>query len=210
MELQVALDCKDLSEAMAVMEEIFPYVDIAELGTPLMYNEGTRAVREIKKAFPSVKVLADMKLLDGGYDIAKIAYEEGADIVTVAGVTNDSVIAKAVEAAREFGKECFVDLISVADIAGRAKEIDALGADCIGVHTSHDTIEGGNQAPTADLMKIKSAVTHAKTSISGGIKAEFIDEIVSYGPDVVIVGSGIMLAEDKRGMAKKIYEAIHE
>ena len=96
MELQVALDCKDLSEALAVMKEIYPYVDIAELGTPLMYNEGTRAVREMKKAFPDVKVLADMKLLDGGYDIAKIAYEEGADIVTVAGVTNNSVIARAV------------------------------------------------------------------------------------------------------------------
>ena len=41
MELQVALDCKDLSEALAVMKEIYPYVDIAELGTPLMYNEGT-------------------------------------------------------------------------------------------------------------------------------------------------------------------------
>ena len=119
MELQVALDCRDLSEALAVMEEIYPYVDIAELGTPLMYNEGTRAVREMKKAFPDVKVLADMKRLDGGYDIAKIAYEEGADIVTVAGVTNDSVIARAVEAAREFGKECFVDLISVDDIVQR-------------------------------------------------------------------------------------------
>ena len=209
MELQVALDCRDLSEALAVMEEIYPYVDIAELGTPLMYNEGTRAVREMKKAFPDVKVLADMKLLDGGYDIAKIAYEEGADIVTVAGVTNESVIARAVEAAREFGKECFVDLISVDDIVQRAAEVDALGADCIGVHTSHDTIAGGNQAPTKDLSRIKAVIKRPTTSISGGIKAEFIDDIVSFGPDVVIVGSGIMLAEDKRGTAKMIYEAIH-
>ena len=209
MDLQVALDCKDLSEALAVMKEIYPYVDIAELGTPLMYNEGTRAVREMKKAFPDVKVLADMKLLDGGYDIAKIAYEEGADIVTVAGVTNNSVIARAVEAAREFGKECFVDLISVDDIVQRAEEVDALGADCIGVHTSHDTIEGGNQAPTKDLSRIKVVIKRARTSISGGIKAEFIDDIVSFGPDVVIVGSGIMQAEDKRGTAKLIYEAIH-
>lgn len=209
MELQVALDCRDLEEALAVMEEIYPYVDIAELGTPLMYNEGCRAVREMKRVFSSVKVLADMKLLDGGYDIAKIAYEAGADIVTVAGVTNDSVIAKAVEAARESGGECFVDLISVSDIVARAKETDALGADCIGVHTSHDTIQGGNQAPTEDLTKIKEAVTNAKTSISGGIKADFIDEIVAFGPDVVIVGSGIMLAENKRETAKRIYEAIH-
>lgn len=113
------------------------------------------------------------------------------------------------EAAREFGKECFVDLISVDDIVQRAAEVDALGADCIGVHTSHDTIAGGNQAPTKDLSRIKAVIKRARTSISGGIKAEFIDDIVSFGPDVVIVGSGIMLAEDKRGTAKMIYEAIH-
>lgn len=210
MELQVALDCKDVSKALEVLEQIYPYIDIAELGTPLMYNEGTRAVREIKKRYPTLKVLADMKLLDGGYDISKIAYEEGADIVTVAGVTNDSVVAGVVKAAKEFGGQCFLDLISVDDIEKRAKEAEELGVDCVGVHTSHDLIEGENQAPMKELLRIKSVLTKTKTSISGGIKASFIDEIVSLEPDVIIVGSGIMEVEDQRAAAEKIYRAIHK
>lgn len=69
-----------------------------------MINEGLRAVKEIKAEFPSLKVLADLKIMDAGrYEVMK-ASEAGADIITVLGVSDDSTIRGAVEEARKQNK----------------------------------------------------------------------------------------------------------
>ena len=42
MKLQVALDFFKLEDAIALMCKIHPFVDIAEIGTPLVLSEGFR------------------------------------------------------------------------------------------------------------------------------------------------------------------------
>ena len=57
-----------------------------------MINEGLKAVKEIKEAFPSLKVLVDLKIMDAGaYEVMK-ASEAGASIITILGATDDSTI----------------------------------------------------------------------------------------------------------------------
>ena len=48
MELQLALDLVNISEAKEVVQEVQEYIDIVEIGTPVVINEGLKAVKEIK------------------------------------------------------------------------------------------------------------------------------------------------------------------
>ena len=109
MKLQLSLDMVDLNEALGYIEETKNSIDIVEVGTPLALKYGVKAISLIKEKYPSKDVLADFKIIDGGNYEACIAFNAGADIVTVLGVSNDATIAGAVLAARKFQKEIMVD-----------------------------------------------------------------------------------------------------
>ncbi|AWB45630.1 3-hexulose-6-phosphate synthase [Paenibacillus sp. CAA11] len=209
MELQLALDLVNIPEAKALVAEVADYIDIVEIGTPVVINEGLRAVKEIKEAFPNLKVLADLKIMDaGGYEIMKAA-EAGADIITVLGATDDSTIKGAVAEAKKQNKAILVDMINVKDIETRAKEIDALGVDYICVHTGYDLqAEGKNSFEELEI--IKGVVKNAKTAIAGGIKLNTLPEAIKASPDLVIVGGGITGAEDKRQTAAEIQKLVKQ
>ena len=51
MKLQVALDTLTLDECLKLLEEARGYVDIAEVGTPFIIEEGMAPVKAIKQAF---------------------------------------------------------------------------------------------------------------------------------------------------------------
>lgn len=64
MKLQLALDLVDINGAIEVVKEVESHVDVVEIGTPVVINEGLKAVKEVKKAFPDMTVLADLKIMD--------------------------------------------------------------------------------------------------------------------------------------------------
>ena len=64
MKLQLALDLVNIPEGISIVREVEAYVDVVEIGTPVVINEGLRAVKEMKDAFPNLTVLADLKIMD--------------------------------------------------------------------------------------------------------------------------------------------------
>jgi 3-hexulose-6-phosphate synthase len=203
MELQLALDLVDIPGAKQVVAEVAEHIDIVEIGTPVVINEGLRAVKEIKEAFPHLRVLADLKIMDaGGYEVMK-ASEAGADIITVLGVSDDSTIKGAVAEARKHGRKIMVDMINVKDIEGRAKEIDSFGVDYICVHSGYDHQADGKNS-FEELAAIKRVVKNAKTAIAGGIKLDTLPEVIGAQPDLVIVGGGITGQQDKNATAAEM------
>ncbi|MFC4102086.1 3-hexulose-6-phosphate synthase [Paenibacillus xanthanilyticus] len=209
MKLQLALDLVNIAEAKQVVKEVAPYIDIVEIGTPVVINEGLHAVKAIKDEFPSLQVLADLKIMDaGGYEVMK-ASEAGADIITVLGVSDDATIQGAVVEARKQNKKIMVDMINVKDIAGRAQEIDRLGVDYICVHSGYDHQAAGKNS-FEDLATIKRVVKQAKTAIAGGIKLETLPEVIRAQPDLVIVGGGITSSEDKQAVAAQMRRLIKQ
>ena len=66
MKLQVAMDVATLDEALTLSRQVADFVDIIELGTPLIKHEGIAAVSAIKAAHPDKEVFADMKTADAG------------------------------------------------------------------------------------------------------------------------------------------------
>jgi 3-hexulose-6-phosphate synthase len=209
MELQLALDLVNIEEAKQVVSEVQEHIDIVEIGTPVVINEGLRAVKEIKEAFPSLTVLADLKVMDaGGYEVMK-ASEAGAGIVTILGATDDATIKGAVEEGKKQGTKILVDMINVKDIEQRAKEVDELGVDYICVHTGYD-LQAAGENSFEQLRKIKRVVKHAKTAVAGGIKLETLPEVISAKPDLVIVGGGITGQEDKKGVAAQMQKLVKQ
>ncbi|PFH87777.1 3-hexulose-6-phosphate synthase [Bacillus sp. AFS088145] len=209
MELQLALDLVNIPEAIELVKEVEEYIDIVEIGTPVVINEGLHAVKAVKKAFPNLKVLADLKIMDAaGYEVMK-ASEAGADIVTILGTAEDMSIKGAVEEAKKQGKKILVDMIAVKDLSGRAKEVDAMGVDYICVHTGYDLQAVGKNS-FEDLQTIKGVVKNAKTAIAGGIKLDTLPEVIKVQPDLVIVGGGITGQADKKAAAAKMQQMINQ
>lgn len=209
MELQLALDLVNIPEAINLVREVEEHIDIVEIGTPVVINEGLHAVKAVKEAFPNLKVLADLKIMDAaGYEVMK-ASEAGADIITILGTAEDMSIKGAVEEAKKQGKKILVDMIAVKDLAGRAKELDAMGVDYICVHTGYDLQAVGKNS-FEDLHTIKSVVRNAKTAIAGGIKLETLPEAIKEQPDLIIVGGGITGQADKKAAAAKMQQMIKD
>ncbi|CEI81618.1 3-hexulose-6-phosphate synthase [Oceanobacillus oncorhynchi] len=205
MKLQLALDLVDIQGAIDLIKEVEEHVDVVEIGTPVVINEGLKAVKEVKTAFPDLTVLADLKIMDAaGYEVSQ-ASAAGADIITILGAAEDESIKGAVEEAKKQGKQILVDMIAVKDIETRAKELDELGADYICVHTGYD-LQAVGQNSFEDLHTIKSVVKNAKTAIAGGIKLETLAEVVKHQPDLIIVGGGITSKEDKKAAASEMKE----
>ncbi|MNZ42916.1 3-hexulose-6-phosphate synthase [compost metagenome] len=207
MKLQLALDLVNIPGAIEVVQEVESYIDVVEIGTPIIINEGLHAVKAIKEAFPQLEVLADLKIMDaGGYEIMKAA-EAGADIVTVLGATDNATIRGAVEEAKKQKKQIMIDMINVKNIEERAAEIDALGVDYICVHTGYDLQAEGKDS-FAELQAIKGVVKQAKTAIAGGIKLATLPEAIKANPDLIIVGGGITGQENKKEVAAQMKQLI--
>ncbi|MGA4515482.1 3-hexulose-6-phosphate synthase [Staphylococcus caledonicus] len=207
MKLQLAIDLLNKEEAAKLAQEVEEYVDIVEIGTPIVINEGLPAVELLSKSISKAQVLADLKIMDAAdYEVSQ-AVKFGADITTILGVAEDASIKAAIEEAHKHNKELLVDLIAVQDIEKRAKELDEMGADYIAVHTGYD-LQAQGQSPLENLRKVKSVIKNSKVAVAGGIKSDTIESIVAENPDLIIVGGGIANADDPKAAAKSCRDAI--
>ena len=203
MKLQLALDDMPLQEAIAFAEKVQEYIDIIEIGTPFIIDEGIRAVREFKKKFPTKEILADLKIMDAGAYEAELALKAGADYVTVLGVTDVLTVKGCVEMADKYNKEVVVDMICVSDLPSKIKEMEDVKAHFVSVHTGADQQAAGRE-PIDDLKIMVSHTKNAKISVAGGISSKTAQMYVDLNPDVLIVGSAITHAKDPVAEAKAI------
>lgn len=207
MRLQLALDIYDIPQSLEILKQLHDVVDIVEIGTPFIIRDGVHAVKAVKDAYPSLCVLADLKIMDGGYEEAKTAYEAGADIVTVLAAAENITIQNVVRAGREYKKEVMADLIAVSDLKKRATELDAFGLDYLCVHTAFD-IQHTGRSPLEDLKLLNSVVKNTRTAVAGGVKLATLPGVAAQQPDIVIVGMGISGQPDMRGVARQMKEII--
>ncbi|MBI5158593.1 orotidine 5'-phosphate decarboxylase [Candidatus Micrarchaeota archaeon] len=200
--LQLALDFVDSERALAVAREASEFVDWLEAGTPLVKSEGIRVVRELRKLFPSKTIVADLKIMDVGALEVEMAAKAGAGVVTVLGAADDATIREAVEAGKKFGALVEADILNVVNPAERAKQLEKLGVQIVGVHVGIDQQMRG-MLPLSILREVRKAVK-CKVAVAGGITAENVSEYVEAGADVIVVGGGITKNADVRSAAQEI------
>ena len=197
MRLQIAMDAGDTQQLLDVAAQIHDVIDIFEVGTPVIMLDGCHAVRAVKDAFPDMCVLADSKIMDGGALECRYLCEAGADIVTVLAASDNATVGEVIETAHGFGREVMVDLMSVEDIPARSRELVALGADYIAVHTAFDVQKLG-RTPLGDLRMLVGAIDSSHAAVAGGVKLSTIADYVALGPGIVIAGAALYNAPDIR------------
>lgn len=205
MKIQVAMDVLTTGDALALAGKVAPWVEILELGTPLIKAEGLSAITAIKQAHPDKLVFADLKTMDAGELEADMAFKAGADLVTVLGAAGNSTIEGAVKAGQAHGKGVVVDLIGVKDKVSRAKEVVGMGATFVEVHAGLD-----EQAEDGfDFSKLLEVGREAGVpfSIAGGVKPASIGSVRDAGADVAVAGGAIYGAADPAAAARELREA---
>ena len=207
-QLQLAMDTLSLEKAIETLETMEDLIDIAEVGTPMILEYGNQAVRSLRERFPELTILADTKIMDGGYAEAMAAFKAGANLVTVLGAADDATVAGCIKAAQETGQICAVDMICVNDLPRRCAEAEKLGAGLIAVHTGVDRQASG-ASPLSDLKIIKASVTGTPVSVAGGISVRTVGEFRKENPDIVVVGSGILNQPDPLAAARAIREVLN-
>lgn len=184
------------------MEE---YVDIIELGTPLLVAEGISIIPIIKELYPDKIIFADLKIMDGGEIISELAFKKGADMISVLAAAHDQTISAAVKEAKNYGAMVMVDLCAVKDIKKRAKEIELLKADYISVHRATDT-ESEGKNPLKELGLIKNIKT--KKAVAGGINLNNFEAAAQSSADTIIVGGAIYRSSNPRSAARKMQKIL--
>ena len=202
MKLQLALDCESLDAARAVLEKTADLIDIAEVGTPLVLRAGTAAVTALKREYPHLTVLADFKIMDAGELEAAIAFEAGADIVTVLAAADMVTVQRACAAALAAGRQVMADFIAVEDAAGRAERLIAAGVDYLCCHTAYDLRDSGD--PVGQLSGLRAAFPGARLAVAGGISPRRIAALLPFAPEIVIVGGFVTRADHPRAAAQEM------
>lgn len=194
MQLQVAFDVMTFEEMEKRLDELKDLIDIIEVGTPMVIDEGQRRVKYFSDKYPDKCILSDTKIMDGGKIEADMAFNNGAKICTVCACAEDATILEVIRSAKEHGGEVLVDLIGIRDVEERAKWLDENGADYVCVHTAFDV--QATHDPLDELHRVKAVVKKAKVAVAGGIKMSTIDAMINERPDVIIVGGAIHNAQD--------------
>lgn len=204
--LQVAIDVLSLPQALRIVGDVFPHLDIIEIGTPLIINQGLRALETIKARYMGKKYLADLKIMDAGNIEAASAFKRGADIVTVLAAADDLTICGALDAAEAYGGQIMVDLLNVREAVSRAVQLDAMRVPIICLHTAFD-----RRGPGKDILYLLDLVRPAvncQLAIAGGLTSDTVGQALSKGADILVVGSGIADQPDPGAVARAIMKEL--
>ncbi len=197
--VQLSLDLVVLNEALETAEvALRAGVDWLEAGTPLILAEGTRGVRELRTRYPKVPIVADLKIMDGGWLEAELMAKAGASMVVVMGQAHSETVELVVKAGRDFGVKVMGDLMAMPDPVAGAKRLEELGCDYILHHIGYDmrTLrkQRGQSAPTP-LDRLREVVEAVSVPVQavGGLTLEQATETPEYGAPLVVIGAPLAI-----------------
>jgi 3-keto-L-gulonate-6-phosphate decarboxylase len=149
---QISVDVATLQQGLTIASAALKGgVNIVEMGTPLLKNQGvSNVVPAFRKQFPTAVLLADMKTMDGGASEAGFVYSAGGNIVdflALAGVDTAKGVCAVRDEFRRSGSElprlAFADIMvphqgPAAHAAEVALRMIEAGVDAVGVHLQSD------------------------------------------------------------------------
>ena len=193
MKIQLALDLLDRHQAMQVVREAGPWVDIIEVGTSLLKQCGIDIVEDIRAACPDKPLFLDMKIIDGPEREATLMAQCRAEYYSMLAMASDTAVKKVLAIAHENQARVVFDLQSVPDPVRRARELQALGATMLCVHKNADCGDDP-QAAFEEFLQVRDA-TGLSIALAGGINLDSLPAIKKQlNPDIAIVGGAILKA----------------
>lgn len=221
--VQISLDLTNIDEALQTAElAIRAGVDWLEAGTPLILAEGLHGVRELRRAFPGVPLVADLKTMDGGYLEAEMMAKAGATHVVVMARAHAETIKCVVKAGADFGCQVMGDNMVCPDMVAGAKWLEDLGCDFIIHHIGYDERRGiaaAGQPMPSPLDQLRAVVDAVEVPVQavGGLSIEQAIACPQHGAPLVVLGAPLTIDADAFRTAdgdlesslRMICEAVH-
>ena len=209
--LQLALDTHDLPSALAPLQKAAAHIDVIEVGTILCLSEGMHAVRIIRSLFPEKIILADVRIAEAGGIIAKMAFEAGANWVSVvsgASMTTAEVVHKM---AQNYKGEVQIEL-SDGWTWEQAKQWRDIGIEQAIIHRSRDAEAQGDLSwGEADFENIKRLADMGyRVTVTGGVGVGDVSSFSGLPVYIFISGRAIRNAENPASVASDFQNAINE
>jgi 3-hexulose-6-phosphate synthase len=173
---QISVDVATIRQGLEVAAAALKGgVQIVEMGTPLLKNEGVaNVVPAFRKQFPDALLLADMKTMDGGGSEARGVYVGGGNIIDFLALSGVDT-AKAVCAVRdefrrsspEVPRLAFADILvphqgPAANAAAVAARMLEAGVDAVGIHLQSDARRANPQLIEGDVLSEMARAVYAK------------------------------------------------
>src|SRR5258706_9120368 len=200
--VQISLDLVSIPEALETAAlAMRAGVDWLEAGTPLIIAEGMNGVRELRKAFPKVPIVADLKTMDGGYLEAELMAKAGATHVVVMERAHPETVRVVVKAGRDLGVQVMGDNLGAPDMIASAKRLEDLGCDYIIHHIGFDERRGivaaGGRCPSPldQLREVVNAVSVPVQAV-GGLSIEQAVRTPEFGAPLVVLGAPLTIDAD--------------
>ena len=208
--LQVALDNFTISEALESTRILAPELDIIEVGTILCLSSGSEDIEVMNTLYPENIIVADLKIVDAGGELAGMACDKGADWVTVMCNAADATKVKAMEAAEKRGGEMQVELFGNWTYE-QAETWKKLGLKQVIYHQSRDALNsGGSWGPDNMNVVKKLADMGLEVSVTGGLTKDVIQLFKGIPVKSFIVGRNLRNADDPAAEARAYQEEIAE
>jgi 3-hexulose-6-phosphate synthase/6-phospho-3-hexuloisomerase len=197
--VQLSLDLISVTDAIAAAEmAIRAGVDWLEAGTPLILAEGAHAVRELRARFPSVPIVADLKIMDGAYLETELMAKAGANMVVVMGQAHEQSIELSVKAGHDFGVKVMGDNMAMGDPVAGAKRLEDLGCDYIVHHIGYDLrtmLQRRGEPYPSPLDHLREIVNAVRIPVQavGGLTIDQAIETPRYGAPMVVIGAPLAI-----------------
>jgi 3-dehydro-L-gulonate-6-phosphate decarboxylase len=190
---------------------VAPEVDIIEIGTPLCKAAGLEAIEAMREICPDKLILADFKTPDVGGLEATMAFDAGADMITVIGGAALATVEQAHKVASKRGKIMLMELTGVRDIVARATEWRRIGVDRLVYHREWDAQSAGREWAEEDKVTIRQLIDMGyKVTVTGGLTLDLLPFFADLPASVLICGRGIREQPDPRAAARQMRLAIAE
>ena len=172
-------------------------------------KEGMHAVRIIRSLFPEKTILADVRIAEAGGIISKMAFEAGADWVSVVSGAAPSTFQVVYEIAQEHGGDVQVEL-SDGWTWEQANEWREIGIEQAIIHRSRDAeAQGILTWSDADFDNIRRLADMGyKVTVTGGVKVDDISRFSGLPVFIFISGRAIRGADDPAVAAQNFQHAI--
>jgi 3-hexulose-6-phosphate synthase/6-phospho-3-hexuloisomerase len=200
--VQISLDLIDRAEALATAEmALRAGVDWLEAGTPFILAEGVHGVRALRERFPTTPIVADLKIMDGGYLEAEMMAKAGATHVVVMARAHEETLKVVVKAGRDYGVKVMGDNLGFPDMVAGAKIIEDLGCDFVIHHIGYDERRGiaaaGRRMPNPlDQLREIVAAVNVPVQAVGGLTLEQAVRTPEYGAPLVVIGAPLAVDAD--------------
>lgn len=200
--VQISLDLTNIDEALETAAMAMRAgVDWLEAGTPLILAEGLHGVRALRKAFPGIPIVADLKTMDGGYLEAEMMAKAGATHVVVMARAHEETLRCVVKAGHDFGVKVMGDNLGCPDMVAAAKWMEDLGCDYVIHHIGFDERRGiaaqGRRMPSP-LDQLREVVQAVKVPVQavGGLSLEQAIRCPEFGAPLVVLGAPLTIDAD--------------